>query len=54
MTLDEYVQQVYAVENPDWLRRELVERMRINVGLLAENDQLKRRVRQLEEGDKTL
>jgi hypothetical protein len=32
------------------LAREYVERLRVNVGLLAENQQLKRRVRELENG----
>jgi hypothetical protein len=30
------------------LRAEALERMRVNVGLLAENEELKRRIRQLE------
>lgn len=53
-TLAEYIQQVNDADDVRWLKRELVERMRINVGLLAENDQLKRRVHQLEEGAKVI
>jgi hypothetical protein len=32
------------------LRREALERMRVNVGLLAENEELRRRVQRCEEG----
>lgn len=37
-------------EERDWYRREYEERLRVNVGLLAENGQLKDRVRRLENG----
>jgi hypothetical protein len=47
-TLPEYEAWVAAQTDPAVLRRELVERMRVNVGLVAENSDLKRRVAALE------
>jgi hypothetical protein len=52
MTFDEYIQQVNDADDVRWLKRELIERMRINIGLVAENDQFKRRIQQFEEGAK--
>lgn len=37
-------------EFQDFLIEETMERMRVNVGLITENEQLRRRVQQLEEG----
>lgn len=49
-TVAEYEAWLAEQGDPAVLRREALERMRVNVGLLAENEELKRRVRQLEEG----
>ena len=49
-TIKEYEAFLANQHDPVRLRAEALERMRINVGLLAENEELKRRVHQLEEG----
>jgi hypothetical protein len=49
-TVAEYEAWLADQHDPVLLRAEALERMRVNTGLLAENEELKRRVRQLEEG----
>lgn len=50
MTVDEYIDVIESCTDVALLRREAIERMRVNVGLLAENTALRERVRVLEEG----
>jgi hypothetical protein len=50
MTMAEYEAWLARQYDVLLLRAEALERMQVNVGLLAENEELKRRVRQLEEG----
>jgi len=51
VNMEEYTEEVRRhIHDVSWLARECVERMKINVGLIAENDALKRRVQHLEEG----
>jgi hypothetical protein len=49
-TTAEYEAWLAGQHDPVRLRAEALERMRINVGLIAENAELKRRVQRLEEG----
>jgi hypothetical protein len=49
-TVAEYEAWLAGQHDPILLRAEALERMRVNVGLIAENEELKRRVRILEEG----
>jgi uncharacterized membrane protein len=53
MNLGEYIQFIGAAagsDNVSLLAKEAVERMRINVGLFAENTELKRKLKACEEG----
>jgi hypothetical protein len=47
---EELVNSAVASDNINWLVKELLERMKINVGLLAENTELKRKLKACEEG----
>jgi hypothetical protein len=49
-TVTEYEAWLADQHDPILLRAEALERIRINVGLLIENEELKRRIRHLEEG----
>jgi hypothetical protein len=51
MNLAEYEQKVLSPNaTKAWLRSELLERMRVNVGLITENEELKRKLQHCEEG----
>jgi len=49
-TLTEYEAWLAEQGDPSVLRREALERMRVNVGLITENTELRRQVKELEQG----
>ena len=50
MNLQEYERMIYSNTNIEFMRREAIERMRINLGIIEENTELRKQLRRCEEG----